>query len=259
MRFLRVSVILVILTLCLLPVMAQEKASRYLHIYEVHVALSDIPAFETYLKKVAEAAKKTGAPQKWMSMQGATGLEAGTYFVVLPSESWAELDAWKAAPSSVIEAFGETEGQAIVASGYKAMSAHPMTVDTWALMPDLSTNFDASRYQSNKYQLIRTEVKPEMAKTYMSLLERGAKIAQGSENGPMTIRRTSVTGKSFRYLAATPMDKFADMDNMNEFWSSLNEKMGRNAADEFFESLRDCIVKREIFILTLRRDLSRLD
>lgn len=259
MRFTRIAAILLVLSLCLLPAMAQQQASRYLHLYEVHVALTDIPAFETYLQKVAEAAKKTEAPQKWMSFQGGTGLEAGTYFVVFPTQKWEDLDAWKSARQIVTEAFGETEGNAIIASGYKAMSTHPMLLDTWELMPELSTNFDASRYISNKYQMIRTEVKPEMAKTYISLLERGAKIAQGSENGPMTIRRTSVTGKSFRYLAGTPMDKFADMDMANEFWSSLSEKMGKNAADEFFSTLRDCIVKREIFVLNLRRELSRLD
>lgn len=258
MRLVRLYVVLMVLALCLTPVLAQEGVSKYLHLYEVRVDSSKARAYEAYIKKIVEAAQKVDAPQKWMTFRGGSGTAAGTYFIAIPSTSWADMDGWKLVPQILGEAFGEAEAASILESGLQAMSSAEFKTDTWQLMPDYSTHFDASRYISNMYQIIRTEVKPEMAATYRSLLQRASKVAEGIETGPMTIRRFSTTGASFRFMAGTPFNKFAELDEMNSFWESMREQMGELAAEEFYRTLRASIVKREIFILMLSRDLSNL-
>lgn len=83
-------------------------------------------------------------------------------------------------------------------------------------------------------------------------------MERGSAGAPMTIRRSSVLGTNFRYLASTPFSSWADIDAMEGFGNMLEEATGEVATREFYETLRKCIVQREIMVLALRRDLSRL-
>lgn len=255
MRINRIVHFTVVLLFCLTPVLSQERASRFLNLYEFHTAPGQSMVWENFVKKLAEAAEKNNATQNWMAFQVALGGDADTYYIALPFEKWGDMDAWKQVPQMLTEAYGQEEAMKLLQS---VAPAATFKLETYGLLEDFSTHYDAAKYASKFYRIIRTEVKPSMDSTYRSLLSRGSTVEKGNSEAPMTIRRANVLGQSFRYMASTPFSDWSDLDSMENLGNLINESMGDVVADDFFETLRKCISKREMFVLMLRPDLSRM-
>jgi hypothetical protein len=211
--------------------------------------------WENFVKKLAEAAEKNNATQSWMAFQMVLGGEADTYYIALPFEKWEDMDGWKQVPQMLSEAYGQEEAMKLLQS---VAPAATFKLETYGLLEDFSTHFDATKYASKYYRIIRTEVKPSMNSTYRSLLSRGSAVEKGSADAPMTIRRSNILGESFRYMASTPFSNWSDLDDMENLGNLINESMGDAVADNFFETLRKCISKRDMFVLMLRPDMSRM-
>ena len=56
MKINRVFTFAVVLLFCLTPVLSQDKASRFLNMYEFHTAPGKAMVWENFVKKLAEAA-----------------------------------------------------------------------------------------------------------------------------------------------------------------------------------------------------------
>lgn len=183
------------------------------------------------------------------------GGEVGTFFAAVPFNDLGDLDSFQAPPRMVLEAFGAEEGWKILRPGLEATES--VNLETYSLLEEFTTHFDASRYAADFYRVIRTQVKPHMNRTYRSLLARGSALARKRPDGPMTLRRSIMMGTSFRYLAATPFASWGTTggDDLSDL---MREEWGEEATREFFDTLNRCIEKRETIAIALRRDLSRL-
>ncbi len=255
MNIRRLLLIMMLSFFCLYPAMSQDRPSRFLNLYEFHVRPGHTTNWENFVKKVVESADKVNATQRWMTFQAVMGAESGTYYVTIPFEKWGDLDAWTQVPQMLSAAYGEEEAQKILQGSGEAAS---FRLETYALLEDFTTNFDPNRYASNLYRVIRTQVKPEMNSTYRSLLARASSVEKADSDSPSTIRRATVLGEHFRYLASIPFNSFADLDTMQTFAETVEASMSELETQELYNSLRQCVDSREMFVLALRRDLSRL-
>ena len=255
MKKIQASLLSLILLLATPLVLAQDKPPQFLNLFEIKVKLSMMPQWEAYVHKVIEVAEETGSPFDWMMLQVTQGGEAGTFFAAIPFDEMSELDNFKTAPEMLVEALGGEEAGKILGPGLGATES--VNLETYALLEDFSTHFDSARYAPNFYYVIRTQMKPHMNTTYRSLLARGAAAAKAREDGPMTIRRTNIMGKSFRYMASSPFNSWGE-EQGPDLGEIMNEDWGEEAAREFFASLNRCIEERETMVIKLRRDLSRM-
>jgi hypothetical protein len=92
-------------------------------------------AIENVIKKVSEAAMKIGEPRR-VSVSSTLIGELGEYWVAQPMKEAAELDRHKSPGALLVEAFGEKEGGAILASS-AAVLERVTTMLTFP-RPDLS-------------------------------------------------------------------------------------------------------------------------
>ena len=90
--------------------------TKFAHVIHFHVKPESVNDFVDAVKKISEAAKKTSSPARpdWYQLfSGGMGPE---FVLVLPSNSWAELQPTKTLDAMVEEAFGKTTAAALLAS-----------------------------------------------------------------------------------------------------------------------------------------------
>jgi len=248
-----VGLVCVLALLVSVPAMAQYMPSPLVQIIEVQVKPGHNLQWETFAKQVGEAATKTGSPQRWNIYSIVTGGLANTYFVVMPMQGMSDLDGWKSVGQMVMEAYGQ-DGPAILQTGTSASKT--VNMEIYGLLEDFSTHLKETAASPKFYQVIRTEVKPDMMDTYHSVLATASTAVKADPNGPMTIRRASFLGQSFRYLASTGFNSWAEGSKATDLGEIVGKALGENQTSQLFRTLRQCIVKREIMVLAHRPDLS---
>ncbi len=100
---------------------AQSRPPERVYTVSLTARAGMVQAFEDYVKKVGEAAEKTGAPQHWAFYQVTLGGPGRTCLVGLYLNDWAEMDGWSQVRKMLTEAFGEREGAQILARGTAAI------------------------------------------------------------------------------------------------------------------------------------------
>lgn len=108
-----------------------RQPSPTLDVYDLRVAPGEIAAFETALL----AAAKTGKGRLgWTWYRLAGGGELGSYLVLVPRRTWADLaDRLADLPGLIAAAYGAGPGQARAAALVKSVE-----VETWSYQPKLS-------------------------------------------------------------------------------------------------------------------------
>ena len=120
LRFLsRLFVVLLVLTSI---ATAQEPPSKFLYTVRISIQPHAVDQYEGFVKKLIEAAKKTGAPQQILGTQVAIGGEGTSYLFALPFNKWEDMDAWPSVQEMLVKAYGEDEGAKILRSGRAAIT-----------------------------------------------------------------------------------------------------------------------------------------
>jgi hypothetical protein len=214
------------------------------------------PAYESFLKKVAAGAEKTGAAQHWMTWMVMIGGPSRTYNIVLPFQKWGEVDGWTVVPQMLTKAYGEVEGKRIMAAGSAAMESSETSV--LRLLPGLSSRPEAFNARAGYLHLIVTEVEPGMVPAWEGYLGQIKAAQEKSPQAPSVIRRVAVLGSSNTYATAVAFSKFADRDGWAQNKDLLRDAYGPAQADSLNAvRLRSTRNARQM-VLMFRPDLSRL-
>jgi hypothetical protein len=236
-------------------VFAQNAPARYLQLVEINVKAGSEAQFETYVKKIREAADKIGTPQGWTFAQPVVGASNPTYYVFVQHEKWAERDAWAPIPQMLTKAFGEAEAQKIAKAGGESIWGSQSTVYT--LDKERSWNLSAYKGPTPYFMILRGMVKPDMVDEYQRVISRLKEAQEKAATKVAGIRRTSTYGPSWEFYLAVPMEKFADLDGQDGPWQNAAKAFGEEESRALQATLRKCYEKRTQIIVAIREDLSR--
>lgn len=237
--------------------LAQITPARHLQLVEINVKSGSEGQFETYVKKVREAADKVGAPQGWTFAQPVVGASGPTYYVILQYDKWGERDAWKQIPEMMTKAFGEAEAQKLMKAGGEAVWGTQTTI--YDLDAERSWNLSAYTEPAPYYMILRGMVKPDMVDEYERVIARLKEAQEKASTKVPGIRRSSSYGPSWEYYLAIPMKSFADLDTQEGPWQNAAKAFGEAEARGLQATLRDCYEKRTMVIMAIRQDLSRTE
>lgn len=227
--------------------------AQFLDVTTVEVKAGATGSFEENVKKAVEAANKINAPQGWAAFQVDRGLSGFTYMFATPFAKWGETDGWKEVPQIMVEAFGEEEATKILRTwGSTFANLHATTSRE---LPELSTHNKSFDDLAPRYRVIRTQVKPEMEGEYLRFLAK-IKAAQEKASSVTWIRRVSAVGTLSTYTAVRRFSKFADLDG-GGVGAVLQAMYGEEEAARVMADGQKCVVKREIYDLRYRPELSR--
>ena len=252
----KIKLALVFLTVLALAggAFAQTMPRQHIQFVEINVKAGAEGQFEEYIKKIIEAADKVGAPQGWTFAQAAVGASAPTYYVVLEFDKWSERDSWEQIPQLLTTAFGEAEANKLMKVGGEATWGNESRV--YSLDEERSWNLDKNA-RSPYYTIMRGKVKPDMVDEYQMVI---SKIKEAQENAPVKragIRRQARFGPSWEFYSATPLSKWADLDEEGNLWENLAKTHGETEARLLRKTLRSCYEEREFIVIATRPDLSR--
>ncbi|MFQ5789892.1 MAG: hypothetical protein ACE5JI_05380 [Acidobacteriota bacterium] len=235
--------------------MAQSSMpAKHLQMYELRVKAGATAQFENYLKKLAEAANKAGAPQGWFAARAVLGTNGTNYYVFLGCEKWSERDSWNQVPQFLAQAFGEAEAGKILKMGGDAIWSYDTKV--FMLDEERSWNLKAAP-PAPYYQILIGKVKPDMVEEYQRVISRVKEAQEKSPSKQMGIRRSTRFGPSWEFYSATPFQKWGDWDEGPGFWEVMAKAHGEDEARHLQRTLRNCYEERKIFVIAARPDLSR--
>ncbi len=255
MKLSKVFVTMALLILLLAPLAsAQDQPAQFLQLLELNVKSGAVPAFEDYVKKIAEAYSKTGTEPQWGAFQVTMGGKGSTYMVAFLFDKWGDVDSWGQLRPTLMKAFGEVEGAKIYRTGSATVESSSDKVYT--LLPEHSTNLKAYSTLANNYLVVETDVKPDMMSQYETYLSSRRAAGEAMEGSPMAIRRRSLLGGSGTYITSLPAEKLGDIDGWPSPGQAMRKMYGDEGASQLRELSRSCIKSRRIMILTLRPDLS---
>jgi hypothetical protein len=147
--------------------------------------------------------------------------------------------------------------------GGKALRAGRANIESietavYRLLPDLSTKPRAYDPPPAYLQVIRTQVRPEMAREWERVIGRYKAASEQMQETPSAIRRVSVEGPANVYVTSSPYTKAAERDAWPSFRDVLKKAYGDEEARNLDQRRTDCIKHAEAFILKFRPDLSRM-
>lgn len=241
-----------------LPVVAQNQPSEFIQIITTTVRPNAVAEYEDYVKKIIAGASKIGAvqPQRVVTYQVTVGGPSFTYNIVIPFNTWEEMDSWQSIPQILTKAYGDAEGMRILKSGRDAIEHSESAV--FHTLKNLSTRPRLNDPPAPYVMVVRTEIDPAMAVSYESFLGK-LKAAQEQEQGTRTVNRSvSVLGPAAIYLGANFFSKNADRDRWTAVPDLLRKTYGDAAGEEILEGSLRAVRKRDIIVQSYRPDLSRL-
>ena len=191
---------------CSSGAMAQNAPGEFLVIYNIQVEPGANAQFEEYIKKIKEAAEKTGATLYWGASQLTYGGPGNSYAIGLQFDKWGEMDGWGAVPQILEEAYGEEEAAKILRSGGMAIASSETTISR--LMEDLSYNLKAMA-PAPMIRVRVSEIKRDMQQDYRVFIAKVNEASEKAGDQRTVIRRTSTMGPSAVYTSATPFEKWS--------------------------------------------------
>lgn len=235
--------------------MAQNAPAEFLMVYDIQVRPGAHPQFEEYIRKIREAADEVGAPQHWVTSQVTFGGPGNHYVIALQFDEWGALDGWDAVPQILEQAYGEDEAAKIVQSGFAAVEHSENTINR--LLPDLSYNADDLE-PAPMYRVRRSEIHREMQPEYRLFLARVNEAWEKAGDSRTDVRRISAMGETAVYSNATPFTNWSEWDDAGDFWEMMETAHGEMETRRLQEVLPRCVKSSELFVVTVRPDLSRM-
>ncbi len=235
-------------------VLAQD---RFEQMVEVKVKPSYEQSYESYLKKVIEAANKIESPLGWNTFFVVVGKQSPTYRIALSFDKWADRDQWPNGPQEMlVQAFGEKEASRIDREGHVGIES--VTVQIWERLDDASSFPETGGRLSNFYGNTVRHVKLEMAPDYRSALRnlKGA-YAVSSEKPTVTrflLRFGEGQGSTFRLTE--PFNTWSEMDGWRNA-EIVRENLSEEDREFNSRTMTAALWKLERFVTAHRPDLSR--
>jgi hypothetical protein len=235
---------------------AQSQPKQFVQLLTVHAKPEGALDYEAFVKKVTAAAEKIGQNQRVLTFQVTTGGPGYTYMIVSYFDKWAETDDFLSTPEILNKALGELEGGKALRAGRANIESIETAV--YRLLPDLSTKPRAYDPPPAYLQVIRTQVRPEMAREWERVIGRYKAASEQMQETPSAIRRVAVEGPANVYVTSSPYTKAAERDAWPSFRDVLKKAYGDEEARNLDQRRTDCIKHAEAFILKFRPDLSRM-
>ena len=255
MRMSKSLLVALVLVIACTTVAVAQNAGEFLVIHNIQVRSGANVQFEEYIKKIKEAAEKTGARQYWSASQLTFGGPGNTYFIGLQFDKWGEMDGWGAVPQILEEAYGEEEAAKILRSGRMAVESSETTISR--LMEDLSYNLKAMA-PAPMIRVRISEIKRDMQQDYRVFIAKVNEAMEKAGDQRPAIRRLSTLGPSAVYTSATPFEKWSEWDDRGDFWQMMEKAHGPTETRRLQDTLTKCVEKSTLFTVTMRPDLSRL-
>lgn len=211
--------------------------------------------YEDVVKKIVAGANKIGAPQHWMAYGVAVGGPSYTYNVVLPFNTWSEIDGWTVVPQILSKAYGDAEAARLMKTFRASVERSETAV--LRLLPDLSTRPKVFAPPATFLQIFVTDVEPELVPTWETFLARLKEAQEKAPQAPTSIRRVAVLGASNRYVTALPFSKYAERDAWPSTMDVLRQAYGEAEARSLDETRLRATRQAQIMVLAYRPELSR--
>jgi hypothetical protein len=235
------------------PAAAAEGPAGFLHVTAVTVRPAGVVDFEDYAKKaVAAVAKVSGRPvQAYQPMYG----NPNVYYFVVSLTAGKDLDSLPTVPQALMKTYGEAEGVRLLKAGRSVIES--TLVERHNTVRRISTNLRADAKPSRYYQVMRTEVKPEMGDEYMNVLEKVKKAEEAQPNTVTAVRRVlGEGGPTGTILVVRGFETFEERAG----WANQREVLRKVYGTEDDRLMNDVIlralVRRESTVLAHRADLS---
>jgi hypothetical protein len=242
---------------CVLAAAGSARAqSKFVQLLTVHAKPEGALEYEAFVKKVIAAAEKIGQKQRVLVFQVTSGGPGYTYMIVTYFDKWSETDEILSTPEIVMKALGEVEGGKVLRAGRANIESIETAV--YRLLPELCTKPKAYDPPPAYLQVIRSHVKPDMAREWERVIGRYKAASEQMPETPTAMRRVSVEGPGSVYVTSSPYTKGADRDTWPTFIDVLKKAYGDDEARSLDQRRTDCIERSEAFIMKFRPDLSRM-
>jgi hypothetical protein len=243
-------------TLAPVSAWAQAQPKQYVNVLTVQATPSGALEYEAFVKKVMAAADKIGQNQRVVTFQVTTGGPGYTYMIATYFDKWAETEGMISAPETLIKALGEVEGAKAVRAGRISIASTDSAV--YRLLTNLSTKPKAYDPPPAYLQVIRTYVKPGMAREWEQVIGRYKAASEQIAEAPSATRRVSVQGPANVYITSMAYTQPGERDAWPSFMDVLRKAYGEEEARSLDARRAACIERAESFVLKYRPDLSRV-
>ncbi len=231
--------------------------ARFQQTVEVKVKPGHERAYESYLKKVIEAADKIKSPLGWNTFFVAVGKQSPTYRVALSFDKWADRDRWPNGPQEMLaKAFGEQEASRIDREG--RLGIESVMIRIWERLHDGSSFPGTGDRLAKFYGVTIRHVKPAMVPEFRSL-QRKFKGAYEASREKMSVTRFVLRfgeGQDSTFRLTEPFDTWAEIDGWRNS-EIIGEHLGEEEIELVGRTMTAAIWKQERFVSAHRPGLSR--
>lgn len=237
-------------------VVAAQPPAEFLAVYTITVKPGHTAQFEDFLTKLKAGADKIGLQQQWGVGQVTFGGPGGGYAIGLPFDKWGDMDAWKQAPQTLKEAYGDEEGAKIYRTGTMAIQTSETSVSRLdkALSYNANGGVGAPMIQVRVIRVHRD--KQDQFRIVLNALNEAWKEAGDTRR---VVRRTNVLGPSAVYTTARMLNSWSDLDGGGGgIWAAIEKTHGEMAARRMRVIFQEAVASSDAFVLAMRPDLSRM-
>lgn len=232
---------------------AAEGPAGFLQVTAVTVSPAGVLDFEEYVKKaVAATAKVSGRPvQAYQPMYG----NPNVYYFVVSLTAGKDLDSQPTVPQALMKTYGEAEGARLLKAGRAVIES--IVIERHNTVRRISTNLRPGGKPSRFYQVMRTEVRPDMMDDYMNVLEKVKKAEEAQPNAVTAMRRVmGEGGPAGTVLVVRGFNSFEERAGWANQRDVLRKVYGNEDERLMDETIRRAVVARESTVLAHRADLS---
>lgn len=235
------------------PAAAEEGPAGFLQVTAVTVSPAGVLDFEEYVKKaVAATAKMSGRPvQAYQPMYG----NPNVYYFVVSLTAGKDLDSQPTVPQALMKTYGEAEGARLLKAGRAVIEG--IVIERHNTVRRISTNLRPGAKPSRFYQVMRTEVRPDMMDDYMNVLEKVKKAEEAQPNAVTAMRRVlGEGGPAGTILVVRGFNSFEERAGWANQREVLRKVYGADDERLMNETISRAVVARESTVLAHRADLS---
>ncbi len=235
------------------PAAPADGPAGFIQVTAVTVSPAGVLDFEEYVKKaVAATAKVSGRPvQAYQPMYG----NPNVYYFVVSLTAGKDLDSQPTVPQALMKTYGEAEGARLLKAGRAVIES--IVIERHNTVRRISTNLRPGGKPSRFYQVMRTEVRPDMMDDYMNVLEKVKKAEEAQPNAVTAMRRVmGEGGPAGTVLVVRGFNSFEERagwanqrDVLRKVYGDVDERLMN-------ETISRAVVARESTVLVHRADLS---
>ncbi|MFQ5669967.1 MAG: hypothetical protein ACE5HD_05540 [Acidobacteriota bacterium] len=231
----------------LTPAIAQVDSPTIAREYSLEAKPGQTEQFEAALKKQMEWYQENGEGWRWQTWQWDTGEKLGQYVIRSPGHRWEDLD--------------QRRGQKVRASAHFREVVRPyvesMTSSIGTVLAGAS-HWPADLGQVPMVSVYTFQLNYGMDEAFNHQLARIRKAVEASDWPVHYLWGTTVSGgEAGTYWLVIPHRTWADLRGPEkEFWTMMEETIGRQEADAMRGTFRKCVREQHTALARFRPELS---